>query len=363
MSDPREVHERAGHIFEIVLRLGLVFALLAWGVRIVAPFLHPIAWGVILAVALHPPFARVSALLGGRPRTTGALLVVGAIALVIVPAGMLAAGSVEGAHDLAEQWQAGELKVPPPRESVRQVPVVGETVYGAWLDASSNLEAAVKRFAPQLQAVGRWLVGLAKSAGSVLVLLVFSVVIAAALLMNGDTCTRFASTLATRVAGEQGDEFLDLTVRTIRGVAVGVIGTAAIQAAAAALGFVVMDLPLAGLWAVLVLVLAVIQLPPTVVLLPIAIWSFSAYDTLPASGFAVWCVAVAGVDNVLKPILMGRGLDIPMLVLLVGSLGGMLLSGIMGLFVGAVVLAVIYRLFGAWLHIAAPEPEEEAASA
>ena len=190
-----------------------------------------------------------------------------------------------------------------------------------------------------------------------LLVLTFSLVISGVLMMQAEACVRFARAFAGRLIGDEGEEFLRLTTLTIRGVAMGVIGTAAIQSAAAALGFVVMGIPLAGMWAAIVLMLAVIQLPPTLILVPIALWSFSGYETMPATIFTVWCVLVAASDNVLKPILMGRGLDIPMLVLLLGSLGGMILSGIMGLFVGAVVLAVIYRLFTAWLDL--PEPAEE----
>jgi predicted PurR-regulated permease PerM len=342
-------HERASQVFEVVIRLGMVFLLLFWGLLIVAPFLHPLAWGAILAVALYPVFQKLIATLGGRPRLAGTLFIVASIALVIVPAGMLAASSMDGVKGLAERWQAGELRVPPPPEQVRELPVAGERLYEGWLEASTNLEATVRRFAPQLQAAGGLLLSLAASTGGVLLLLTFSLMIAGVLMIQGESCIAFASTLATRLVGDEGEEFLGLATTTIRAVAVGVIGTAAIQAAAAALGFVVMGIPLAGLWAALVLVLAVIQLPPLLVLLPIALWSYSSYDTLPASLFTVWCVLVAASDNLIKPILMGRGQDVPMLVLLIGSLGGMLLSGIMGLFVGAVVLAVIYRLFGAWL--------------
>jgi predicted PurR-regulated permease PerM len=345
----QEHRERTGLVFEVVIRLALVFLLLFYGFRIVAPFLHPLMWGAIVAVALYPAFERLVAVLGGRNRLAGALFIAIGIGLVIVPAARLAAGSMDGMMAIADHWRAGDLRVPPPSDHVRDLPILGDTVHDRWLEASENLEAAVERFAPQLKKLGGWLLGVAASTGSLLLVLTFSLAIAGVLLTQGPACIRFSEALAARLVGEEGPAFLRLATSTIRGVATGVIGTAAIQSAAAAAGFVAMEVPVAGLWALLVLLLGVMQLPPLLVLLPISVWSFSGHDTLPATIFTIWCLLVALSENVLKPMLMGRGQDVPMLVLLVGSLGGMILSGIMGLFVGAVVLAVIYRLFGAWL--------------
>ncbi len=353
MSDPQgtaEDRKRAGQVFEVVVRLGVVLLLLLWGVRIVAPFLHPLAWGAIVAVALHPAYLRVVAALGGRRKLAGVLFIVAGIALVIAPAGWLAASSMDGVKQLAGRWQDGTLRLPPPTERVRELPLVGDGLYEVWDEASTNIEATVRRFEPQLRSLGGTLLSLAASTGGVLLVLTFSLVIAGVLLIQGDVCTGFARALAGRLAGSDGDEFLRLATSTIRGVATGVIGTALIQASLAALGMVVIGIPLVGLWAALVLGVAVVQLPVALVLAPVAAWAFSAYATLPAVLFAVWCLVVATIDNVIKPILIGRGQDVPMLVLLVGSLGGMILSGIMGLFVGAVVMAVIYRLFFAWLY-------------
>lgn len=358
----REHKERASLVFEVVIRLGVIFLLLFWGLRIVAPFLNPLVWGAILAVALYPTFLKLRGVLGGSARLAGVLFIVAGLALVVVPAGGLAAGSMEGVRALAERWQAGDLHIPPPPDRVQNLPVVGETLHARWLEASQNVEATIERFSPQLQALGSGILSLAASTGSALLLLAFSIVIAGILMIHGEACVGFATSLADRLIGDGGEEFLKLGASTIRGVAVGVIGTAAIQSAAAALGFIVMGIPLPGLFAALVLMFAVVQLPPIIVLLPIAIWAFTTHGTLAASLFLVWCILVAASDNVLKPMLMGRGQDVPMLVLLIGSIGGMLLSGILGLFVGAVVLAVIYRLFGAWMDAEGISSEAEATS-
>jgi predicted PurR-regulated permease PerM len=157
------------------------------------------------------------------------------------------------------------------------------------------------------------------------------------------------SRIVSRFAGEKGPEIITHSTATIRGVMQGVIGVAVIQAILAAIGMVLVGVPAAGLWAALVMILAIIQLPPILVLGPIAAWVFTFADTVPAVIFLVWALLVSGCDGFLKPILMGRGVDAPMLVILIGALGGMMLSGIIGLFVGAVVVAIMYTLFMEWL--------------
>ncbi len=151
-------------------------------------------------------------------------------------------------------------------------------------------------------------------------------------------------------AGDRGPEIVALATATIRGVMQGVIGVAFIQAILSVIGMVIVGVPAAGIWAALVMILAVIQLPPILVLGPIAAWVFSFTSTGPAVFFLIWALLVSGCDGFLKPVLMGRGVDAPMLVILLGALGGMMLSGIIGLFVGAVVVAITYTLFMAWIE-------------
>jgi predicted PurR-regulated permease PerM len=189
---------------------------------------------------------------------------------------------------------------------------------------------------------------------------VISIIIAGAFLVYGRSGSRAMESIAGRVMGKKGGkEFVDLAGATIRSVAQGVLGVALIQSILAGIGLLVMGVPYAGIWAVLVLLLAIIQLPPLLILGPIVVYVFSVAETVPAVIFMVWSMVVSVSDGFLKPLFLGRGMDIPMLVILLGAIGGMMLSGIIGLFVGAVVLAVGYTLFMAWLEQEQQGAEEQ----
>jgi predicted PurR-regulated permease PerM len=183
--------------------------------------------------------------------------------------------------------------------------------------------------------------------------------IAAAFLASAEAATASLRRIATRLAGEpRGDSLLTLTTATIRSVAVGVIGIAFIQALLGGLGMMFAGVPAAGLLAIVILILAIAQLPPILVLLPVIFYVFSVESTTVAVIFTVWSVLVSMSDAVLKPIFLGRGVDAPMLVILLGAIGGMITSGIVGLFIGAVILALGYNLFRLWLEWGDPTDEK-----
>ena len=242
------------------------------------------------------------------------------------------------------------MRIPPAPDSVAQWPLVGPTVYKTWNLASTSLETVLVRFRPQVRAFGGWLVALAKGAAVAVLLSAVALVIAAFLLARREAATRLAVDIGARIAGERGAEAVRLAGQTIRSVATGVVGVAAIQAAMAAVGLVLAGVPGAGLWSLLILVLAVAQLPPLVVLGP-AILYLVATDsgTVTIVLFSVWSLVVVFSDTLLKPLLLGRGSSAPVPVILIGAIGGLLLHGVIGLFVGAVVFSTGYRLFGVWI--------------
>ena len=194
-----------------------------------------------------------------------------------------------------------------------------------------------------------WVIGAAAGVGKGVLLFLVSILIAGAFLVYGQSGSQALETVAARILKGDGKQFVDLAGATIRSVAQGVLGVAVIQAILAGIGMMLVGVPYAGLWALLVLLLAIIQLPPLVVLGPVIVYVFSVETTVPAVLFMIWGLIVSASDTFLKPLFLGRGMDIPMLVILLGAIGGMILSGIIGLFVGAVVLAVGYTLFMAWL--------------
>ena len=340
---------RISESIEITVRLGLIFILLFSSFKILQPFLSIVMSATIFAITLYPVYQKMVKGLGGNRKRAGTIFILLSVALIGVPSFFLAKGSVTTAREVSAKWEAGEIDVPPPTEKVKEWPLIGEKTYVAWQSASTNLPASVVHYEPQLKALGGKAVGMVTQTGSSILFILLSLIIAGVLMINGESAARFSKTLFERLIGEKGVSYLALTTLTIRSVAKGVLGTAFIQMVLAAIGLVLMGIPLAGVWAVIVLFLAIIQLPPIIILAPIFIYNFSVAEPIPATIFCIWCILVSSADAVLKPMLLGRGVEAPMLVILLGAIGGMVLSGIMGLFVGAVILALAYTLFITWL--------------
>lgn len=337
------------NMVESALRIGLIFVLLFWSYQLISPFLIPILWGAIIAVALMPVVLKLKALLGGRHATAATLVTLLGVALLVAPTIILSDSIVGSVQTVATQFEQGDIDIPKPPPEVAEWPFIGEPIHQIWTLASENLEAALQQIEPQLKATGSWLLSqIASSLVSVL-MFVISIIVAGLFMAKADTVVPAVKRMATRLVGDQGSEWVDLSGATVRSVVQGVLGVAVIQAFLAGIGLFVMDVPAAGLWTVLVLLLAIMQLPPILILGPIIAYVFSYADTTPAVIFAVWSVMTSFADTVLKPLLMGRGLDVPMPVILMGAIGGMLMNGIIGLFSGAVVLAIWYKLFGVWL--------------
>jgi predicted PurR-regulated permease PerM len=348
---------------DTAIRIALLALLVLWCFNIVRPFIMPVLWGAIMAVAIYPLFVKAYTVLGGRQKLTATLITVFALTLLITPTVMLSGSLVKSSKSLAERVKAGALVVPPPADSVKDWPLVGEGLHGAWLLASTNLEGTLEKFKPQVEAISKWLLSAAAGVGGGILMFVVSIIIAGAFLVYGRSGRKVVETVAGRIMEKKkGAEFVELAGATIRSVAQGVLGVALIQAILAGIGLLVMGVPYAGVWAGLVLLLAIVQLPSLLILGPIIVYEFSVAETVPAVIFMVWCLIVGVSDSFLKPLFLGRGMDIPMLVILLGAIGGMLLSGIIGLFVGAVVLAVGYTLFMVWLDQDPPASEEQASA-
>jgi predicted PurR-regulated permease PerM len=271
---------------------------------------------------------------------------------------MLSGSLIDTVQEVSASLDKGTLSIPPPSESVRSWPAIGEPLYEFWSLASNNLGAALSKMTPQLKKFGIPLLSAAAGTGIGILKFAVSIIIAGVLLANDAGGGQVARALATRLTGERGPMVVELASATVRSVAVGILGVALIQTILASLGFLVVGVPGAGLWALLVLILAVVQLPTLLVLVPIIIYVFSTSSTVTAVVFAIWSILVGISDAFLKPLLMGRGVDVPMLVIFVGAIGGFMASGIIGLFVGAVVLALGYKVFLLWLdQPMAPEQE------
>ena len=335
---------------EATITIGIVLLLLYWCFKIGQPFIQIIAWGIIIAVAIYPAYNRLKSLLGGRGRLAAILITLLALVILLVPTFMLSESLIKTAREFSTHLDQGTLSIPPPSERVRTWPVIGEPVFQFWSNGSKDLGATLSKVGPQLKSVSIQLLSTAADAGGAVLKFVISIVIAGVLLANTKDAGQAARVFAMRLAGEQGAQYAKLTEATVRSVALGILGVALIQALLAGLGFLVAGVPGAGLWALLVMILAVVQLPPLLVLIPIIVYVFSTTSMVPAVVFAIWSVFVGIGDGFLKPLLMGRGVDVPMLVIFIGAIGGFMTSGIIGLFVGAIIFVLGYKLFLLWLH-------------
>jgi predicted PurR-regulated permease PerM len=345
-SEDRDFVKRA---VEASIRVGVLALIAIWALAILRPFVDLVLWSIILSVAIYPLYARLARRVGSRHKLAATLITLVALAILLVPAWMFFGASIEEARQVAAQAEAGTLRVPPPPDGVRDWPLIGERWHAFWSQASRDLEATLERIQPELQALGTWVLrSLAGLAGTVLKF-VLSIIIAGVLLSTAQKGKDFSVMFATRLAGPQGADFVRLSVATIRSVAQGVIGIALIQSALSGIGLLVVGVPGAMIWALIVLVLAIMQLPPILVLGPAMVYVFAHSSTVTAVIFLVYGLVVSGSDSFLKPMLLGRGVDVPMLVILLGAIGGMIVSGIIGLFVGAVILALAYQLMMAWL--------------
>jgi predicted PurR-regulated permease PerM len=332
------------------LRIGFVGLLIALSYLILKPFLFVIMWGIIIAVGIYPLFEKFAALLGNRKKLASTLITLLALALLIIPSYYLMESAIGGVQNLAAELEEGTFKVPPPSESIAGWPIVGKTVYGAWKLASVNIEGAIKAFEPQIKEFASNILAGVLGLGSTVLLTLVSIIIAGAFLVKADSAEIAARKAFKILIGQRGEGFTELAGATIRSVVLGVLGVAAIQAVVSGIVMLIFNIRLAGVWALIVLFLAIIQLPPLIILIPVAAYSFSILDTTSAIIFLVLCIFISLSDAFLKPIFLGRGVDVPTLVILLGAIGGMMLAGVIGLFVGAVVLAIAYKVYQALLE-------------
>lgn len=348
-GDTSTTEIRLHDYIEPALRIGALFLVIYWVTLIVAPFIPAIMWAIIIAVACYPLFVWLSAALGGREKTAATLITVFALILIILPATWLGQASVEWGTAQAQKINEGTLTIPTPPDRVAEWPLIGERVYEYWTLASTNLEAAVSQAESQLRSVGEWLLRTVAGVGMGILQFALSIIIAGVLLANAATGSEFAGRIFGRLIPGSGDSFVVLAEQTIRSVAAGVIGVALIQGALIGAGLLLMGVPGTPILITAVVLLGIVQLPATLVTIPVLIWVWGSQETLPALLFTIYIIPAGLADNVLKPLLLGRGVEAPMLVIFIGAIGGFILSGIIGLFVGAVVLVLAYTLFEAWL--------------
>ena len=342
------------NIYDIIIRLAALTLIVAWSLMIIFPFVSILLWAFILALALMPLQQKLSAAIGGKPKLAAFFIVLSGLIIIIVPGWLFLDSIIEGAKELKSSFDAGTLTVPPPSEDVKTWPLIGNAVYSAWSSASVSLEQTFIQYREHIIGYGTTVVKGLMSTMSGGLQMIASFIIAGFLLVIpgvGESIRKFFR----RLIGDRGDEFADVAVKTVGNVVKGVLGVAFIQAFIVGIGFLLAGVPFAGVWTLLVLMLAILQIPPTLVVIPVIIYLFSALSTWPAILWSVYLFLGGMSDNVLKPILLGKGAPVPMLVIFLGVIGGFMLSGFIGLFTGAIVVSIAYKMLVSWMN----EPKAE----
>lgn len=339
-------------LLDLMIRAGLIAFFVVMCVRVFAPFAGLMLWALVLAVALYPLHRGLAKRLGGRQGRAATVLVVAGLLLIGVPTVMLGSSFAGHIHDVYGAFKNNEVTIPPPADAVADWPLIGDKLHAAWSAAAGNLPAFLEKMQPQLGNFAKYLLSVAaKTAGGVFMFL-GSLVIAGIMMAYGQPGSQAMLRIISRLAGPaRGPQLHSLSTATIRSVATGVIGVAFIQALLLGIGFMIAGIPAAGVLALIVMLVGIMQLPALIVSLPAIAYMWWAGDASTTANivFTVYLLVAGMADNVLKPMLLGRGVDVPMPVVLLGALGGMVSGGIIGLFVGAVFLAVGYEVFMGWV--------------
>ena len=344
-------------IIQLAVRLGLLALLIYWTFVLMRPFVPILAWSIVLAVALNPVFGLLTRLLGGRAKLAAAVLTLINLGIVIGPATWLGLSAIEGVKHFSGDLAAGNLVVPSPPDVVKRWPVIGPQLYELWNQASSNVRAALREVAPHLKPLATTLLGLASNAGVGTLKFLLSVALAGFLFPYGTQLAAAGRGFLHRIVPDQTEHFLDLAGATIRAVSQGVIGIAIIQALLAGIGFKLAGVPGAGLLAFAVMILTIVQIGAVIVLLPVIVWIWVDKDFTTATLLTLFLVIVGLLDNILKPLVMGRGLTTPTIVIFIGVIGGTLAHGIVGLFIGPIILSLAWELTVAWIRAGRAEAD------
>jgi len=343
--------DRAPDLARTTFQLLAIGALILSSFLIVRPFLVATTWAATITVATWPLLLHAERWLGGRRSLAVALMTIVLLLVLVIPFYFGVTAIVENAGRIVH-WSKSlaKLSVPQPPGWLTSVPVVGARVATRWQQvATESPEEIAARLAPFARGLGVWLVARVGGLGLLLLQLLLTVVIVAILYANGETVVRGADRFARRLAGPRGENAVHLAARAVRAVALGVIVTAIVQSVLVGLGLALAGVPFVTILVALVFVLAVAQIGPALVLIPATIWVYRESGAVWGTGFLVWAIMCATFDNFLRPVLIKRGADLPLLLIFSGVIGGLIAFGVIGLFIGPVVLAVAYTFLVEWV--------------
>ncbi|MFO1084705.1 MAG: AI-2E family transporter [Reyranellaceae bacterium] len=337
-------------VIDLAIRIALIAGVVMGSLLLLRPILPLMLWSVILAVAVFPVFAFLRRRAHLRAGLAASVLSIFLLTLLLVPVALLAASAVETLEAYAKMLGKGDHVVPPPAESIRSWPLVGQRLYDFWQAASADIRTLLTAHVTQIASAGRFVGRLAAGVAMEVLQFAAAIVVSGILLAYSERLTDFAGNIANRVTAVRGRHFLEIAGATIRNVSQGVIGVALLQAALLGVGMLVAGVPFAGAITFAALVLAIVQVGPGLVMLPVLVWAWFTLPILGAAVLTIYTVPLLLLDNILRPLVMARGLQTPMVIILAGVICGTLAGGLIGLFVGPVVLSVFYDLVSAWMH-------------
>jgi predicted PurR-regulated permease PerM len=356
-----ELEQRASsRLLNVLIRAGLIGALAVLCYQVWSPFLTLMVWSIILAVTMYPLHQWLDHRIGGRQWLASTLLVIVGVLLIVTPMALLMNSFADSVHHFIEAVQHNTLEIPAPRDGVEKWPIVGKRIHDIWSKAHADLPGLVQSMQPKIGDLARRALGMIASIGGGVLLFLASFLAAGIVMAYGESGARASRAIFYRIAGPaRGEALAKLSTATIRAVALGVIGVAAIQAILIGLALLLAGISAAGVLSIIALVLGIAQVPALIVTLPVIvyIWSSGDYSNLAAIAYTIILILTGLSDNVLKPLMLGRGVDVPMPVILFGALGGMATVGIPGMFVGATLLALGYKVFMGWVDT---DPDSEA---
>lgn len=353
MRTPRDRHALTAHVvIDITLRLGLV-AILAYACyRIARPFMGMLLWTVLIAVMLNPLHVWLRRHRGIGNVTSALVIGVAGTLLVLGPILYATDSLVRSALRVVAYVSEHGLTLPEPPGWIDRIPLIGKGLRERWTAAMVDMPAAIQQYRPQIIHGADWLRSFASGLAGGLATALASLILASVLLAHSAQAQRFASALTLRITGDRPRARLlvSLTASTVRAVVQGIVGVAFVQAVLVGIGFFAVGLSFAGALSLLALVMGILQIPVLLLTLPAIVYVFLHEPTATAVTFAIWTGLAGMSDNLLRPFMLARGLDVPMPLILIGVIGGLVVDGMVGLFTGPVILAVGHVLFTEWLR-------------
>lgn len=344
------MQEKAIYI-DSFIRLALIAALILLVFHLLLPLYSVLTWGFILAIALYPIYAWLKSRLGNRARLSALIITLLSLLLIVGSLALLTENMINTVSALTQNVRANEKLISEPPQYIKSWPIIGETLYEAWSSASFNLAVIVKQYADSFLKTGRFLLNKTATITFDILLFMISVLFAGYLLANSESVMKNIRLFAKRLTPEYGTNIVNIVRETTQNVSRGVIGLALLQSLLLGLLLIIGGVPGAGLFTFISILFCIAQLGQFIIIIPVIIWLFFTKSILFASLLSIPLIAIGLLDNFLKPFILARGLQTPTIVIFLGVIGGIITHGVIGVFIGPVVLAVFYDLLVNWIRL------------